>query len=83
LAKCVFIIGLGVLLRQAVYWGEQRDWQDFSPREGYYGSKFLRTILYAYGEDATFITGCIYFLYGTLLAIAFLVLLRVLKTKRR
>ena len=82
LAKFVFVFGLGVLLRQLVHWGDRWGWQDFNLKDGYVGSKFLSSLLYAYDEDAVHAVGFVYFLYGVLVGIACLVALRLLVGKR-
>ena len=74
-----FVIAAGLAGCQSVYSGEANQWPGFNVRQGYWGTNFLGSYLYAMGNDtaALIIVSALWFVYATLLAIGLVLIMRL------
>ena len=79
LLETIFVLAAGLAGCHAVYTGEEGRWPGFQIREGYWGTHFLDSMLYAMGNDsvAMAIVSAFWFIYASLLAMSFVLLGRL------
>jgi hypothetical protein len=78
LLEMMFVLGAGLAGWRSVYSGEAHRWPGFNVREGYWGTHFMDSLLYAIGHDrATMaIVSTFWFAYAALIALGLVVVTR-------
>jgi hypothetical protein len=77
--EATFVFSAGLAGYQAVYAGEANRWPGFQVREGYWGTQFLSSVLYAIGDDRVVlrIVSGTWFGYAALIAVGLVVVGRL------
>ncbi len=77
--EATFVLAAGLAGYQAVYVGEANRWPGFQLREGYWGTQFLSSVLYAIGSDRVVlrIVSGTWFGYAALIAVGLVVVGRL------